>query len=541
MPRRAVAPAVAVLVFGGFIAAMATVGNQSFTLSDLGPGTANAVNASGSVVGSKPAGDGTSRAYIWTAATQTQTDLGIANSSANGVNDAGIVVGTRTSSGLQQAFRWAGGTTTDLGTLSGFTESSAAGVNASGQIVGTCTGGGMRAFLWAGGSMIDLTTLGGSTSEAAAINDAGTVVGTSLLGDELTRHAFVWDAVDGMQALGDLDGNNASEAMDVNEAGDVAGSSFTAYYYYYGWYSYWVEGPRTATLWQGGVPVALGGPGTYGFAVNDATADHGVQIVGAAWDASCQTYMPILWEVDGAGQVTSRVLDESLDAAFTGFLDHAGAINDAGQIAVSGRTSALDPRALLLTPSALPPVAQPLHAPTYIAATPGTARVSLSWSSVCDAESYVVKRGTASGGPYQTLVSGLTQTSYVDTSATPGTTYHYVVLGVRGATEGTASADVAATPLPYPPTGLTGKAVNGKVKGQVALKWTPSASSGIAHYKVFRIDPNGARVLVATLGNVSSYTATGLTRRTRYGFYVTAVHSAGQESSASNTVYVTAN
>jgi probable HAF family extracellular repeat protein len=533
----------ALLLFGGFIAAMATTGNQSFTLTDLGPGTANALNAAGSVVGSKPVAGGTSRAYIWTSATQVQTDLGIADSSATGVNDSGVVVGAKTASGVQHAFRWASGATTDLGTLPGFTQSAAADVNASGQIVGSSTGGSVtRPFLFSGGAMSDLGTLGGSTSTAAAINDAGTVVGTSLLDDEATRHAFAWDTANGMEALGDLDGNNGSVAMDVNDAGDIVGSSFTAEWQpsYYYWYYYWVEGPPTATLWRNGVPVALGGPNTNALAVNDATADHGAQIVGEAYDASCGEFMPVLWEVDAAGQVTSRVLDESLNAAFAGYLSRAGAINDAGQLAVSGSTSTLDPRAFLLGPSTQPPVEQALHAPSYFTSSAGAQSVSLWWGGVCGAESYVVQRGTAAGGPYQTIASGLTQTSYVDTSAPLGATYHYVVAAVKGATQGASSADLAAAPLPYAPTALTAKALTGRYKGQAALSWTGSVSGGVTHYKVFRIDPNGARVLVATTGAVSSYTATGLKRRTRYGFYVTAVHSGGQESAASNTVYVTA-
>ena len=541
MTHRAVAPAVALLILGGFVAAMATVGDPSYTLTDLGPGTANAVNGAGSVVGSKPAAGGSSRAYIWTSASQTQTDLGIADSSANGVNDSGVVVGAMTVAGDQHAFLWASGSTTDLGTLDGFYESSAADVNASGQIAGTCWFGfPARAFLWSGGSMSDLGTLGGSRSEAAAVNDAGKVVGNSLLDDELTRHAFTWESGVGMTALGDLDGNNGSEATDVNDAGDVVGSSFTAGYVYYGWYAYWVEGPSTATLWQNGVPVALGGLNTHAFGVNDATADHGIQVIGDAYDETCQEFMPVMWEVDAAGQVTSRVLDESLNATFTGYLERTGRISDAGQIAVSGSTSTFDPRAFLLTPSAQPAVVQPLHAVRYFSATAGVERVSLSWSGVCDAETYIVQRGTAQGGPYQTIATGLTQTSYVDTTAPLGATYHYVVAAVKGPTTGALSADAAAAPVPYAPTNLTAKALNGKQKGQVTLNWTASASGGIAHYKVFRRATNGVLTLVATTGNVTSYTVTGLAKRTKYQFVVSAVHTGGQESAVSNIVTVTA-
>jgi probable HAF family extracellular repeat protein len=450
-----------------------------------------------------------------------------------------------TTNGQQHAFRWTSGTTTDLGTLSGFTGSSAADINTSGQMAGTCTGGSggaTEAFRWSGGTMSSLGTLGGFQSSAAAINDAGVVVGTSLLDDEMTRHAFVWDTTDGMLYLGDLDANNASVAADVNDAGDVVGDSFSAYWQsYYYWYYYWVEGPSTATLWRDGDPIALDGPYTRAFAVNDATAEHGVQVVGEAYDWTCGEYMPVLWEVDGEGNVTSRVLDESLDAAFTGYLRRAGAINDSGQIAVSGESSAFAPRALRLTPSAQPPVEQALHAPRYLSASPGVERVTLWWSGVCDADSYTVKRGTIDGGPYSTIATGITQTSYTDTSAPLGTTYHYVVCAVRDATPGANSPDAAAAPLPYGATGLTGKALNGKTKGQVSLNWTKSVSTGVANYKVFRINPTGPHVQIATVGNVSSYTATGLAKRTRYGFYVVAVHSGGQTSAASNTVYVTAN
>lgn len=541
MRRRALAPALSLLLFGGFVTAMATTANPSYTLSDLGPGTANAVNASGSVVGGKPGAGGTTRAYIWTSASQQQTDLGIAEGFARSVNDSGVVVGEMSADALQHAFRWANGSTTDLGTLAGFTESSAADVNASGQIAGTCTSGfPARAFLWSGGSMSDLGTLGGSRSEAAAINDAGKVVGTSLLDDDLTRHAFAWDAGSGILALGDLDGNNGSEATDVNDAGDVVGSSFTAQWEYYGWYAYWVEGPSTATLWKDGVPVALGGPGTRALGVNDATADHGVQVIGEAFEESCGEYMPVLWEVDANGQVTSRALDESLNAAFTGYLQRAAGISDAGQIAVSGAASTFDPRAFLLTPSAQAPVEQALHAVSYISASAGVERVTLWWSGVCGAESYVVQRGTAQGGPYQTIATGVTQTTYVDTTAPLGATYHYVVAAVKGATTGASSADVSGTPVPYAPTSLTAKALTGRYKGQVTLSWTASASGGIAHYKVFRRATNGVLTPVATTGNVTSYTVTGLAKRTKYQFVVTAVHSGGQESAASNVVTVTA-
>jgi hypothetical protein len=349
-----------------------------------------------------------------------------------------------------------------------------------------------------------------------------------------------------MQALGDLDGNNGSYATDVNDAGDVVGWSFTIQWvpgYYYPSYYYAVQGPGTATLWQDGVPVALGGPNTHALRVNDATTDHGVQVVGEALDTS-GSWVPYLWEVGFGGQVTARALAEALDPAFSGHLGTAAGIHDSGRIAFAGSTSALEPRAFLVSPSALPPFIPPSPpAPSLISATAGAESVSLSWSAVDLADSYVIRRGTASGGPYETIVWGLRLTAYVDRTAPLGATYHYVVAGERettegGSTQGAPSADVAAAPLPHPPTGLTAKVGRVAHRRRAAFTWTASASSGVAHYKLYRQDPTGD-VLVATLGTETSYKLHGLGRRSAYSFYVTAGHSGGQESVASNVAYVT--
>jgi len=529
MTRRALASALALTLLTGVV--IASSSTPSYTLTDLGPGTPRAISASGSVVGSTWSVSGNQRAFLWTQATG-QTDLGIADSYATGVNADGVVVGGMTSSaGVQHAFRWKDGVTTDLGTLPGFAQSWAAAVNASGQIVGACSmdSGMTRAFLWQDGTMTDLGALNWDWSAANAINDSGTVVGSSMNVDGF-ESAFVWDATNGMRDLGAAAGSTSSIAMGVNDAGQVVGYSYGMFLIDYDWQ--WVEGFTTATLWQDGVASALAGGGTWAYGVSDATAAHGVQVVGLV-DGECG-YAPLVWEIDGGGQVTVRELDESLNAAISGQLDYlACSINDAGQIALSGVSNSSDERVFLLSPSSLPPVQQAIHAPTYVAATAGAQRVTLSWSTVCGADSYVVMRGTAVGGPYQTIASGLTSAQYVDTSAPLGGTYHYVVAAVKGTMAGVTSPEAVAAPLPYAPTGLTAKTGTGKAKNQITLKWTASASGNIAHYKVYRRTSTGA-VLLATLGTATTYTVSGLSSHATYSFYVTAVHAGGQESLASN-------
>lgn len=111
-------------------------------------------------------------------------------------------------------------------------------------------------------------------------------------------------------------------------------------------------------------------------------------------------------------------------------------------------------------PSAQAPAAQPNApaavapaAPTGLAATAGSALVSLTWSASAGATSYQVKRATSSGGPFAALATA-TATSYTDNSAANGTTYFYVVAAVNAQGSSTDSASASATPsasAPPPP------------------------------------------------------------------------------------------
>jgi hypothetical protein len=86
-------------------------------------------------------------------------------------------------------------------------------------------------------------------------------------------------------------------------------------------------------------------------------------------------------------------------------------------------------------------------APAGLAATAGNAQVVLNWSPIPGATSYNVKSATVSGGPYTTIASGTTSTSYTDTGLTNRSTYYYVVSAVNTGGESVPSSEVSATPL----------------------------------------------------------------------------------------------
>jgi hypothetical protein len=87
-----------------------------------------------------------------------------------------------------------------------------------------------------------------------------------------------------------------------------------------------------------------------------------------------------------------------------------------------------------------------LDPPQNLIARPGNQRIDLSWDPVDNADSYVVKRGEASGPPYPFSISvPSTQTTFADSPLTNGVTEFYRVAGVSG-NEGQLSDEVSAIP-----------------------------------------------------------------------------------------------
>ena len=85
-------------------------------------------------------------------------------------------------------------------------------------------------------------------------------------------------------------------------------------------------------------------------------------------------------------------------------------------------------------------------APSELIASATTSNQSnLRWTAAVAANSYNVKRSTVNGGPYTTVATGVTATSYNDSGLLPVTSYYYVVTAVNGAGESLNSNQASAT------------------------------------------------------------------------------------------------
>ena len=132
--------------------------------------------------------------------------------------------------------------------------------------------------------------------------------------------------------------------------------------------------------------------------------------------------------------VTSTGYSDTGLSSNTTYYYVVSAVNAAGESPNSAQASATTSAA------SIPP------APTGLVAAPsGKKKINLTWNASTGAISYKAKRAAVSGGPYTTIATGITSTSYLDSGLTSGTTYYYVVSAVNGAGESPNSGQASAT------------------------------------------------------------------------------------------------
>src|SRR5450759_42261 len=174
--------------------------------------------------------------------------------------------------------------------------------------------------------------------------------------------------------------------------------------------------------------------------------------------------------------------------------------------------TAVDIGAYEFSPTA--PICTLTATPASISAV-GSSTLSASCSPA--ATSYVWTGGTCAG------------TSGASCTVMPSVTTTYTVAGINSAGTGAAASatvTVTDTQSPTVPTGLSATAVS---PSQINLAWTASTDNvGVTAYKVYR-----GGVLIATLGNVTSYSDTGLTASTTYSYTVQACDAVGNCSAQS--------
>ncbi len=167
-------------------------------------------------------------------------------------------------------------------------------------------------------------------------------------------------------------------------------------------------------------------------------------------------------------------------------------------------------------------------APTNLVATSQTGpRVALSWTDNATNETGFVIERTQVGSTTWTQIPvgqhpGTGNVTYNDTSVTVATTYSYRVRTVRAGISSAYSNIATVAVLPNAPTNLQVPS-NAATRTTLTLVWTRNQLTPPATGYEIWSSPNGTTwTLVATVGNVTTYTDTGLTPNTRYYYQVRA-------------------
>ncbi|CAN5679648.1 hypothetical protein BH10BDE1_BH10BDE1_17320 [soil metagenome] len=175
----------------------------------------------------------------------------------------------------------------------------------------------------------------------------------------------------------------------------------------------------------------------------------------------------------------------------------------------------------------------PPSAPQVIA---GNNVVSVNWGSVINAVTYEVTRSTDAVN-FTSLVSGLTVTSYDDTTATNGTLYFYRIIThfASDTLESSNSNGVTPGVSPRVPSGL---AVTSNSTGtDLDLAW--STVSGASSYKLYMATTTGGPYApVATTAAFGGITVSGLTSGTRYYFVVSALTGAVESGTSAEAAAI---
>ena len=414
-----------------------------YTITNLGNlGGSNlypyAINATGAIVGSERVGTQlATRPFLYANGSITALpSLGGTGdlSDAKGINASGTIVcySYIVSSNTYRGWVVSGGVLTDLGT--GITANA---INDAGTVVGTSAGGTIG-FTLAGGVRTTLANnLGGTIFEIGAINASGVVVGTYDAPGGI-RRAFRHSG-GAMTDLGSLGRN--SYGYGINAAGIIVGSTNDA-----------ASRETHAFVLSGGVMIDLDPPGTNSSVFGSAA--YGINSAGTVVGTYSAARAFVYTAAGGLVDLNTVVINAA--AAGFGQLREAYAINDAGQIVGRGNLSGGGFGAFRLDVSTIPAAPTITAGPQSHTVAPGSS-VVFSVAATSTALQYEWRFNNA-------VINGATAATYSIPSAAGANAGSYTVrvFNEGGTTPPSNPATLTVTP------GVAGRLINLSILTQLA-------------------------------------------------------------------------
>jgi hypothetical protein len=192
-----------------------------------------------------------------------------------------------------------------------------------------------------------------------------------------------------------------------------------------------------------------------------------------------------------------------------------------------------------------------VQSPQKLAATSSNGQVVLQWEASTEASllGYHVYRASSAAGPFTRLTASAQEgTTYTDTTATPGSTYTYLVRtmkleSVPGGTYqnlsqgsvATLTANVGGVPAPLNPSELT---ISSGSSTHPQLTWGDNSSNETGFRIERKTSATGAYAPLASLSaNTTNYADSGLTPGNVYFYRVFAAGAAGDSSPSNEAAF----
>ena len=230
--------------------------------------------------------------------------------------------------------------------------------------------------------------------------------------------------------------------------------------------------------------------------------------------------------VAGTVNVNGNTATFTPSAALAGSTNYTATITTAAKDAAGNALAAN--YAWSFTTGVVPDTTAPSTPAGLSASAVSESQINLSWSASTDNVAVTGYRVYRGGAPLTTV--GNVTTYQNNTGLTASTSYSYTVQAIDAAGNASGQSTVATATTLTKPT-ATGTAV---------LTWDPVTVANLSGYRIYYgtasgtyLQPLGQGISV---GNVLTYTVTGLTSGTTYYFAVTAVDTSGIESSYSQEV-----
>ncbi len=152
----------------------------------------------------------------------------------------------------------------------------------------------------------------------------------------------------------------------------------------------------------------------------------------------------------------------------------------------------------------------PTTAPAISGVTPDCTSLTVSWSSIGDATSYNVYRKLSGGSYSGTLVTGVTGTSYQDSTAVAGNSYVYAITAVNGCGENTTKSSDSTAAIINAPGIVTSPASVTVADALTATFTVVGSGGGTLSYQWQVSTDNGANFSDISGANTASYTTAAL-------------------------------